>query len=135
MSQEILTGLVDTPAPLRFVVGRNTEVVVLVKNRNELAERWEDFDVSAARWNGYLRAYATRDAAALLISELLTKSASRTNCFRHPYFPGSTAYSGLFWEVVLVDTDNAQAGTPTGKRERVLFSFQAGIADAPQVNP
>ncbi len=132
MSDEVLTVLADVPAPFRFIVGRHTEISLGVKNWDELQEKWADFDVAAARWKVYLRAYAARDAAALLVSEELTKSASRANWIRHPYFPGSTAYSGLFWEVVLVDTDNAQAGTPTGKRERVLLSFVAGISDAPQ---
>lgn len=118
-----------------FVVGHTVLIRYQVREQAAGADELGK-DISASRWVYRLRAYATRDAAAVLVDEVISKSAAEdpegtASYLDHDYYVGATPRDALIWSIVEVDTSNAVATSKSGYRERVLLRWKAAIEDAP----
>ena len=87
--------------------------------------------ISAARYSVHLRAWTTRDSTALALDGTIAKSSADTSWVDGTMNPGAVERGSLFWEAVLIDTDNANADSPSGYLERRLFTFNAPVDPAP----
>lgn len=118
--------------PFTFAAGRHTAYSFGVTRYDPDLDRTVDFDLSASRYTVRLRAWASRDSSALLIdSGALTKTTTPTNWLEGQFTPGIVERAALFWECVLIDSNNAYASSPSGYLERRLFTFTAPVDPAP----
>jgi hypothetical protein len=113
------------------VCGRGLRIVRQIEERTSSAV-FSAKDISAARWVYRIRAYTSDAATTFTYNEVITKgSASSTGWLDHYLSLGDTAYDSLIWEVVEIDTSNADATTETGYREAVLERWKQPVVDAP----
>lgn len=119
------------PAPYSFVAARHTPVSFAVKKYDVATDATVDMDISAARYTVHLRAWTTRDSTALLLDGTISKSSADTAWVDGTMNPGAVERATLFWEAVLIDSDNANADSPSGYLERQLFTFNAPVDPAP----
>ena len=90
---------------------------------------WGAKDISASRWSYRVRARTTETGLTFIVNEAVSKSTNNVTSgwLDHYLALGTTAYDTLFWEIVEVDSDNADASTPTTKRERLLLRWKQPI--------
>lgn len=93
-------------------------------------------DISGGTYVVRFRAYLSPDAAATLVDEAISASADggSSGYYEETLLAtlfGSTPYSGLWFEEVLVDTGTTDLGTKTQKAEHVLRWWKQPLLDRP----
>lgn len=121
----------NLPAPYTFAAARHTPVSFGIKKWDVLTQRSVDFNISGSRYSVHLRAWDDRDSSTLVIDGTISKSSDNTAWVDGTLNPGDDERATLYWEAVLVDSDNANADSPSGYLERQLFTFQAPVEPAP----
>lgn len=105
----------------QFLVGRGRQIEVTIYEATQGGNP-SGKDISAARWSVLFRAWADGGASTFLKNVTLTKQTTTASAgdggVASGYIPAFTAeYRHLRCEIVLVDSNTVDAGTPSGNAE------------------